>query len=276
MTTTLLRRSILLLFISCLSLVASQHIYSPHPCRSALLAHHQKPPVDGTSNHTRRHPDLEVLGFVTPWNPQGFSLVEQYRGRFDQVVPVWYTVKPPSKTGAAPESGGDRDENAVKYGVEGGPASQEDLDWVKRLQKPVKDEMTGQHLAPVKVLPRFLLENWQAEDFKALILDFQEGVAFTEAIMAEVMINGYDGIVLETAGIWALKEPIELLTSRLHQEGKLIFIVLPSIRDGSPEAEEASRIVLSAVKLLTPIVDRFHVMVSHLSLELRIIALSVS
>ena len=39
-----------------------------------------------------QHSELTVLGYVTPWNPRGKHLTEEYRRKFDLVSPVWYTV----------------------------------------------------------------------------------------------------------------------------------------------------------------------------------------
>jgi hypothetical protein len=33
-----------------------------------------------------------VLGYVTPWNPEGKRIARQYAPKFDIIAPVWYNV----------------------------------------------------------------------------------------------------------------------------------------------------------------------------------------
>ena len=36
------------------------------------------------------HPKQEVLGFVTPWNPEGYDLALEFGNRFSFIVPTWF------------------------------------------------------------------------------------------------------------------------------------------------------------------------------------------
>ncbi|CAO1616371.1 unnamed protein product [Sympodiomycopsis kandeliae] len=227
-----------------LTTVAAQDLYSEHPSRSAILAGwNSAPAVAEGSNHTRRNEQLNILGYVTPWNPEGYDLVENYRGRFDSVSPVWYTLKPTL-------------DDVTKYAIAGGPNWQE-VAWARRLSQPSNNEITGQELPPVKVLPRVLLEGWSKQQFSQLLSSFLEGMALTEAIVAEIVTRNFDGVVLETGAIWALYEPVKMLAERLHNEGKDLVIVLPAIRDADPESNQ---LITSVAKRLAPIVDGMHVM----------------
>lgn len=227
--------------------VVGQDLYSEYPSRSAILGGWSGPPLPSsasTSNHTRMSPHLNVLGYVTPWNSDGYTLTEQYRGKFDAVSPVWYTLKPTL-------------DDATKYAMAGGPSTSAEVAWYRRLTEHSVDEVTGETLPPVKVLPRVLLDNWSTQQYKQLLSSFLEGMALTEAIVAEVVLRKYDGIVFETGAVWALYEPLKMLAERLHAEGKEIIIVLPAMRENQTESNE---LVTSAAKALAPLVDGMHVM----------------
>lgn len=237
-------------------------LYSKTPLAASILASSGSSPLPSSSsqnpasNHTRQHPDLHVLGYVTPWNAEGFSLVESYRGRFTSVSPVWYSVR--INHAASPESGSGE---APQYAVHGGPSTPEEVGWYRRLRKWDLDDATGLELPPVKVLPRFVLEGWTTQDYQDIIGSATHGISLTEAIFAEVSLRGYDGIVLEAAAAWAMREPIKLLADRLHADGKELVVVLQALREGEG-LQESNKAVMLAVEELTPIVDWIHVMVS--------------
>lgn len=236
--------AIIIAFSLLRSQAQAQSLYSEYPSRSTILAGADGPPLQG-SNHSKANSGLDVLGYVTPWNPAGYQIAENYRGRINTVSPVWYTVKP------------DGDPSFRRYQVHGGPPTDEDALWYHRLQAPATDNTTRQSLAPVKIMPRFQLEEWTPEDYRTLLSHTVEGLGFTEAIIAEVMTREYDGVVLETGAAWALRAPVQALSDRLHEEGKELVIVLPPLRH---DTAESNQLILSAVTELSPFVDAIHVM----------------
>ncbi|PWN20011.1 hypothetical protein BCV69DRAFT_283534 [Microstroma glucosiphilum] len=186
------------------------------------------------------------MAYVTPWNQEGYTLAEAYRGRLYSVSPVWYTITP---------SGDD----VTKYSVLGGPPRSSDAEWYLRLSQPAVDKGTGRTLPPVKILPRFRFEGWQAQDYKTLLSAAIEGIALTENIMMEVMTRKYDGVVIETGAMWALREPIKVLADRLHGEGKQIVVVMPALRNEAITSE-TDALIKSGVKDLAPFVDKIQIM----------------
>lgn len=228
-------------------LANAQSIYSDFPSRSNVLAYSEGPPLNGASNHTKQHEGLEVMAYVTPWNEEGYTLAEAYRGRLASVSPVWYTIKP---------SGDD----VTKYSVLGGPSRSSDVEWYQRLSQPAVDESSGRALPPVKILPRFKFEDWQVHDYKTLLGAAIEGIALTENIMLEVMTKNYDGLVLETGAMWAMKEPIKVLAERLHGEGKELVVIMPALRNEA-SANQTDTLIRSGVKDLAPLVDKIQIMV---------------
>lgn len=167
-------------------------------------------------------------------------MAEDYRGKLDTISPVWYTV----------DAGGD---DYQRYRALGGPPSKDEVDWYKRLSQPAGN------LSAVKIMPRFHLapNDWSSDNFRHLLSHTIEGMGFAEAIVAEVMVRGYDGVVLETGAAWALKEPIRLLAERLHEEKKQLVVVFPPLREDTPEANE---IIMQGVSGLVSIADAIHVM----------------
>ncbi|CAO1618268.1 unnamed protein product [Parajaminaea phylloscopi] len=223
----------------------AQGLYSDHPSRSTILASADGRPLHDSGNHTRRHPKIDVLGYVTPWHPRGYTLAEQYRGKFDTISPVWYTLRT------------DGDPSLQRYVLHGGPPTDADAHWYHRLRQSATDESTGRTLPAVKVMPRVMLEDWTADDYRVLLGHTLEGMGFTEAIAAEVLTRGYDGVVLETGAAYAMREPIRLLSERLHDEGKQLVLVLPPLRRDTGQVNE---LVLAAVRDLHPLADQIHVM----------------
>lgn len=187
------------------------------------------PPDPVQSSGPKRHPDLPVLGYVTPWNSRGKQLVEDYREKFDLVSPVWYTVH-------ADEANVDE-----VYAVRGGPPSKEDEAWYQRLQKPAASSGAAR---PIQVVPRFILDGWDQENFQNLIFNETRWRLLSEAIMNVVAERSYDGVVFESGATYALGPPITKLSEELHAKDKLLILVMPPVRapgDGMTDEHKASK-----------------------------------
>ncbi|KAI1328259.1 hypothetical protein F5Y16DRAFT_157273 [Xylariaceae sp. FL0255] len=176
--------------------------------------------------------NIPVLGYVTPWNPRGKQLVDDFRKKFDIVSPVWYAVAP--------------DPNPAKvYKVDGGPSAGGDVDWYRRLQEPKP--------RPVLVTPRFILDGWGQDDYTNLIFNQTRAKLLAKAIWHVVDAMSYDGIVFESAATHALAGALTPLSILLHAKEKILTLVMPPVR---PE----TAVVLKAVPLLASITDYFNIM----------------
>lgn len=187
------------------------------------------PPDPVQSSGPKRHPDLPVLGYVTPWNSRGKQLVEDYREKFDLVSPVWYTVH--------------ADEASVDevYAVRGGPPSKEDEAWYQRLQKPTTSSGAAR---PLQIVPRFILDGWDQDNFQNLIFNETRWRLLSEAIMDVVAERSYDGVVFESGATYALGPPLTKLSEVLHAKDKLLILVMPPVRapgDGMTDEHKASK-----------------------------------
>lgn len=177
----------------------------------------------------KRHSDLPVLGYVTPWNSRGKQLVEDYRQKFDLVSPVWYTVH--------------ADEAKVNevYSVRGGPPAKEDEDWYQRLQKP---KPSSDAAKPLQIVPRFILDGWDQDNFQNLIFNETRWQLLSEAIMDVVVEKSFDGVVFESGASYALGPPLTKLSELLHNKDKLLILVMPPVRapgDGMTDAHNSSK-----------------------------------
>ncbi|KAH8669132.1 hypothetical protein BX600DRAFT_461265 [Xylariales sp. PMI_506] len=200
----------------------------------------------------KHHAELPVLGYVTPWHSRGKDLVEKYRHKFDLVSPVWYTVH------ATP---GD---DAHPYQVRGGPPVDEDKDWYQRLQQAESGK-------PLKIIPRFMLDDWKTEDYRAFAFNETKWDLLTETIMTVLHDMSYDGMVFESAATRLIPDPLLNLAQALHDADKLLVLVLPpspsdtSLAQDAEMQETTQRAFMETLEALAGIPDYFSVMTYDMS-----------
>ncbi|ROW07675.1 hypothetical protein VMCG_03349 [Cytospora schulzeri] len=210
--------------------------------------------VDESAQHPiglespRHYPSLPVLGYVTPWNSRGKGLVEEHRQKFDIISPVWYTIH-------ANEAPGQE-----LYTVRGGPPSEEDKEWYKRLQQP-QDDNEDSSSKPLQITPRFFLDGWRPEDYKGLVLNGTRWQILTDVIMDVVKDMSFDGIVFESGGSYALAPPLTAISHALHDEGKILVLVMPPVRQSEDERTSVhNSMILKPLAGLSHYVDYFSIM----------------
>lgn len=195
---------------------------------------------------SRHHPSLPVLGYVTPWNSRGRGLVEKHREKFDIISPVWYTIH--ANEGAGEDL----------YTVRGGPPSEEDEEWYKRLQQPLDTEDSSKQL---QITPRFFLDNWKPEDYKGLVLNGTRWQMLSDVIMDVVEDMSFDGIVFESGGSYALGPPLTAVSHALHDEDKILVLVMPPVRRSEDERASAHNdMILRPLAGLSLYIDYFSIM----------------
>lgn len=202
----------------------------------------QQVPLRGESaaeDHTRQHPELPVLGYVTPWHSRGKELVEEYRKSFDMVSPVWYTVHA-------------NEADADVYTVRGGPPDKDDEAWYQRLQKTSPDGSK-----PLQIVPRFILDGWMQNDFQQLVYNETRWSDLAAVIMRVVQDMSFDGVVFESAVSHALRGPLSELSRRLWDHDKTMVLVIPPTRKHDESLDDISE---QTVTLLADVVDYFSVM----------------
>lgn len=213
---------------------------------------HTQKPIGSVDS--RRYPDLPVLGYVTPWNPQGTQIVEDHRQKFDIVSPVWYTVH---------AVGND-------YEVKGGPPNDEDEQWYKRLQQQ-STSPDGAELKPVQVMPRFFLDGWNELDFRNIVFNQTRWQMLSDAVMGTVDNMAFDGVVFESAATHLLHQVLMPLSDALHRDDKTLIIVTHSIRKFGEKSdtpagqqaamvESANNLLVEALPQLALVADFFSIM----------------
>ncbi|KAK2069164.1 hypothetical protein P8C59_003768 [Phyllachora maydis] len=207
----------------------------------------------------RHYPHLTSLAYVTPWNSRGNELVERYRHKLDMVSPVWYTVHVTDE------------QNNRPYAVRGGPPKKEDEEWYRRLQQPEKASDGTQ--SRIKIVPRFMLDGWVEDDYRALLFNETRWALLAEAIIGLVDKGAYDGLVFESALTHVLTAPLATLAAALHARDKdqpnILCLVLPPVRTpgafGGDETvvgqfDRQNQAILAAVETLAEVADYLSIM----------------
>lgn len=228
----------------------SQDIHSSYPSRTTILAQSNITHSNASVvNHIRKHTqDRIVLGYVTPWNPRGIHIAESYRGKFDFISPAWHTAD-------AIHTGG-----KTYYQIGGAPSGEGEIDWMRRMQKPAKDE-NGRDLPKVSISPRYVLDRFTPEELVELLTSDENMASMTRSIVESVEEHNYDGIIFECAAVWAIEKLITMLADELHNRGKTIVTVIPALRqDKDPSNVQATSITMHATSILAPLVDYMMIM----------------
>lgn len=124
-------------------------------------------------NTTRRRFTGEVLGYITPWNNNGFEVSKIFHGKFTMISPVWLTF---------PEG------SASTFKLSTHDVQKK---WLKEM-KTINNETHH-----VKILPRVLFEHWSVNDIIALYSDTQKQIALISALTDTAKNFHFDGYVLE-------------------------------------------------------------------------------
>ncbi|XP_004512315.1 uncharacterized protein [Cicer arietinum] len=124
-----------------------------------------------SENISKRHYTHPVLGYITPWNSQGYEMAKRFNSKFTHLSPVWYDLK----------------SQQTSLVLEG--RHNADRGWISELKK------TGEAL----ILPRFVLEVSPEE----LLRKKKQRNKAVDLIVTECKEMGYDGVVLESWSRWA-------------------------------------------------------------------------
>ncbi|CAG7833858.1 unnamed protein product [Allacma fusca] len=118
----------------------------------------------------------EVLGYVTPWNNQGYDIVKTFANKFTMISPVWLQIKR---------------KPAGTFFMTG--THDVDHEWIREIRKRGKK-------SNLKVLPRVLFDGWTSDDYYSLFTTGTEPKELTKTIITSAKAYKFDGIVLE---VWS-------------------------------------------------------------------------
>ncbi|XP_003707684.1 chitinase domain-containing protein 1 isoform X1 [Megachile rotundata] len=127
------------------------------------------------SNTTHKRFTGDVLGYITPWNSNGFEIAKLFHGKFTMVSPVWL---------AFPEG------NAATYKLSTHDVQKK---WLKEMRAANNE---AHH---VKVLPRVLFEHWSVNDIVGLYSETHKLSELISSLIDTAEVYHFDGYVLE---IW--------------------------------------------------------------------------
>eukprot|EP01025_Chloroclados_australasicus_P006882 TRINITY_DN12187_c0_g1_i2.p1 TRINITY_DN12187_c0_g1~~TRINITY_DN12187_c0_g1_i2.p1 ORF type:complete len:414 (+),score=18.88 TRINITY_DN12187_c0_g1_i2:57-1244(+) len=193
----------------------------------------------------KRNFNGHVLGYITPWNAEGFLLSELFYGKFTHLSPVWYQVR--SVSGIYQLVG----RHDVKQ------------DWLNK----IRNNGQGGNIAHPKIVPRFVFEIPPSE-----LPSYDSAMDnIIDMIIKEIEWGQYDGMVLEAWTQWsyiATKLPglknsfmtpfVKKLSNALHSvSGKsleLVLVVPPTISPSSGLSFSTDDFLM-----LEPLVDMFSV-----------------
>lgn len=123
-------------------------------------------------NTTFRRFNGDVLGYVTPWNGNGFEISKTFHGKFTMISPVWLTL-PGNK-------------QAYKL-------STHDVQkkWLKEMVAKNKPDHS------VKIMPRILFEHWSVDDVNRLHRDARKQNELVSVLSDTAKTYHFNGYVLE-------------------------------------------------------------------------------
>ncbi|KAL2715381.1 chitinase domain-containing protein 1 [Vespula squamosa] len=123
----------------------------------------------------RRRFSGELLGYITPWNNNGYEISKIFHGKFTMISPVWLSILP---------------SNMSTFQL---PTHDIQKKWLKDM----RSMNTENH--NVKILPRVLFEHWSTNDIIELENNIQKQQQLITVLSDTAKSFRFDGYVLE---IW--------------------------------------------------------------------------
>jgi len=145
--------------------VFSKNLISPTVRARDILDHH----AAYNKDTQRKSVSGDVLGYVTPWNSQGYDVAKLFGAKFTLISPVWLQV-----------TVSNNDDFLL------GGAHDVDQGWIKEVRKH-----------GTKIVPRVLFDRWTGQNYVSLFQDKEKQQALKELLLNTVKQLGVDGITLE-------------------------------------------------------------------------------
>ncbi|RNA40281.1 chitinase domain-containing 1 [Brachionus plicatilis] len=152
----------------------------------------------------------KVLGYVTPWNSRGYDIAKVFANKLDLVSPVWLQIQRVGRK---------------NYQLTG--THDIDMKWINAVKK--KSNQTSQ------LVPRILFERLKMEDLHALFNDEEEIDSLAKMLLKKSIDFQFNGYVLEVYmqlsghGKNSINHLVRDLCKALHQQDKLLFLVIPPV-----------------------------------------------
>ena len=176
-----------------------------------------------------------TLGFVTPWNSKGYEIALTFSRKFTHISPVWFQILPNG------EINGKHD---IKE------------KWLRKLYKSNPD---------LKVIPRFIIEGWTAEEFDTFFSRADREIQLIDDVTKLLKQHKMHGAVLE---VWRqmparffpqLVSFLEILSDRFRAKDLYLCLVIPP-SNPDPEAAEETPYNISHFMSTGPLLDSVLIM----------------
>ncbi|XP_030057109.1 chitinase domain-containing protein 1 [Microcaecilia unicolor] len=185
-----------------------------------------------------RHFLGNVLGYITPWNSQGYDIAKTFGNKFPLLSPVWLQVKRRGREA---------------YQVTG--LHDADQGWIKDVKKNSKSTL---------IVPRILFDGWSYQDFESLFGSEDEIEELSSTMVQTAKNEKFDGFVVEVWSQLGGQKREELvhmlihLAEALHKATlKFILVIPPAVAPGTNQLGMFGK---KEFDQLAPVMDSFSLM----------------
>ena len=164
-----------------------------------------------TNISNKKNYPLVTLGYVTPWNKEGYNFVEKYSNKFDIISPTWFELKPEEIDG--------------EFQIILDGSNNIDEEFMERLRNKNKN---------ILILPRLHVSFNDKKYFN--IWFTKESSQFVKVLERRLKYNNFDGYVFDCINIWydqtLFNQFINNLLPKIHEsmkklKKKLIISIIP-------------------------------------------------
>ena len=136
-----------------------------------------KTQLEQTNNKNIKNYPLITLGYITPWNKEGYDYVEKYSNKFDIISPTWFELKPEEIDG--------------EFQIILDGSNNIDSSYMNKLKNKNKN---------ILILPRLHVS---FNDQKIFNIWFtKEADQFVKVLERRIKYNKFDGYVFDCMKIW--------------------------------------------------------------------------
>ncbi|XP_034950775.1 chitinase domain-containing protein 1 isoform X1 [Chelonus insularis] len=181
----------------------------------------------------------EVLGYITPWNADGYDVAKTFHNKFTLISPVWFNIV----------AGVGKKFQLATHDIQ------------KKWLKDMKAANDKNHT--VRIVPRVLFERWSPHEITSFHANHEKQDQLISALISTAKTYEFSGYVLE---IWnqfiytevdaeTVVDIIKLIAKKLKNKDLQVIIAIPPTR-----ASEAQRFSRKYFDYLSPYVDYFSLM----------------
>ena len=154
-----------------------------------------KKQIEKTNIKNIKNYPLKTLGYITPWNKEGYDYVEKYANKFDIISPTWFDLKQEEIDGE------------LQIILDG--SNNIDSSYIKRLRSNNPN---------ILILPRLYASFQDVYIFK--IWFTKELKQFIKILERRLKYNKFDGFVFDCMAVWYKEEILDIFIKKFLPEMK--------------------------------------------------------